>query len=886
MPRLLRFDLVLVACMLWICAATTAQDVDSFRYSSDAAVQDVWRGTYPARVSGPKSDLVGVVFPCHFERAGDRCYWDRVWDQPRDFSSSQFFRISMHLTDGMNIKERSVAFGVTNPKDQKQIEGWYVYWLPDSPEGMQSFLMEKQDFKTEGNITGDGWSRIAQVRLSFFGGMNKSAADATVVELTASVVPSKSEVELGACPKPLDPTSLKVIPVPTQWQQSQGVFSASTAPLNFRSTSDAASERVIKIVSGTFQQLRGIELKKVGSLTTPKDRLVAWIGGEQTPLEARLKAAGASEPIPAEGYRLHAAPDGILLVASDEKGFFYAFQTLLQLCDVQEGKFSVPCGSIVDAPALPLRAIYLHWLGGEKGMQNAKKFIPALAALKYNALFIDVGGQMKYDRRPFPVTGANAFTKEQMRELADFARSYYVDLCPFYQMFGHTPWIGNEPAYRHLMENPAKVDWYSSWCASNPETFEFARDVLGEAVDVFRPPYVHISHDEIDFTDVGTCAKCKGKSKEDLIATSMNTLSDFLTSRGVKTIVSGDTFIPWLPRNSAENQLDGDRILQQVRKTLIINHWAYGGDYAMHETLMKAVEKFGFTGPLQTFSPWWHDWDMRISAQIIRDRKGLGVIGTTWHDWGSFENYPDQVADHSLGLIGITANFAWNPDSPAIGYADLDWNSRVQSLLEQPSGRFVKDEKAIPLTPYFNVGTQASAPRPGLPAWPVHTGDKVSGQPLFQLDSSPGFVMLRGHASEESLPKSVSIAVNRNGKTLYFYHALSEPYDLKLWQTPDRIQVKPPVGEYKVIFDDNTSVSIPLLFRLNITNWNSPYGYNHGFVAWQGADVNNRLVRIGCMPWKNPSPEKKIARIEFSSAMESGMNPMLFAIDAAGGRSK
>lgn len=69
--------------------------------------------------------------------------------------------------------------------------------------------------------------------------------------------------------------------------------------------------------------------------------------------------------IPAEGYRLTVAADGITVTSSDEAGRFYAGQTLAQLLD--PAKKSYPCVEIEDAPAFRWRGMHLdegrHFFG-------------------------------------------------------------------------------------------------------------------------------------------------------------------------------------------------------------------------------------------------------------------------------------------------------------------------------------------------------------------------------------------------------------------------------------------------------------------------------------------------------------------------------------------
>src|SRR5215207_8739553 len=61
--------------------------------------------------------------------------------------------------------------------------------------------------------------------------------------------------------------------------------------------------------------------------------------------------------IPAQGYRLRIADDGIDLVAGDAAGTFYGVMTLVQMLRQSEG--ALPAGEIEDSPDFPSRGVML-----------------------------------------------------------------------------------------------------------------------------------------------------------------------------------------------------------------------------------------------------------------------------------------------------------------------------------------------------------------------------------------------------------------------------------------------------------------------------------------------------------------------------------------------
>ena len=78
--------------------------------------------------------------------------------------------------------------------------------------------------------------------------------------------------------------------------------------------------------------------------------------------------------LPAEGYRLDIAPDGIAVASADDAGAFYAMKTLRQLGGKAK---ALPCGTVTDWPAFRWRGLMLdegrHFFGKEDVLRDADR---------------------------------------------------------------------------------------------------------------------------------------------------------------------------------------------------------------------------------------------------------------------------------------------------------------------------------------------------------------------------------------------------------------------------------------------------------------------------------------------------------------------------------
>lgn len=141
------------AIALALCASPAHSAVlESFRYPNAAAVTSAWRAIGTAPAAQPAPD--GVVFPCPFDGAVERAYWDR--DVPLDLSAYTTFELDVTCEDPASIRTLALYF--------RSGSGWYIWSKPLREAGRQRVVLHKQDFSSEG--TPAGWERIDRIRLS------------------------------------------------------------------------------------------------------------------------------------------------------------------------------------------------------------------------------------------------------------------------------------------------------------------------------------------------------------------------------------------------------------------------------------------------------------------------------------------------------------------------------------------------------------------------------------------------------------------------------------------------------------------------------------------------------------------------------------------------
>lgn len=270
-----------------------------------------------------------------------------------------------------------------------------------------------------------------------------------------------------------------------------------------------------------------------------------------------------------EGYALSVTDKGIELRAASESGLFYGEQTLRQLYTPK----GIPCMSIQDTPRFPYRGLHLdvsrHFFPKEEVM----KLLNVMSYYKLNTLHLhltDAGGWRiqidKYpklttdvafrtesdwqkwwdgkDRKYLPEGTPGAyggyFTKEDIREIVEYAKTRHINIIPEIEFPGHSDEVF--VAYPEL-SCAGKPYTTGDFCIGNEQSFAFMEDVLFEVIELFPSEYIHIGGDEAGKGAWKSCPKCQAlmrrngmKDVDELQSYMIHRAEEFLTSKGRKLI--------------------------------------------------------------------------------------------------------------------------------------------------------------------------------------------------------------------------------------------------------------------------------------------------------------------------------------------------------------
>lgn len=248
---------------------------------------------------------------------------------------------------------------------------------------------------------------------------------------------------------------------------------------------------------------------------------------------------GISSP---EGYSVHVGEEGVYIKALSEAGLFYGVQSLIQLAE--QGKGRVQYVDIVDEPRFPYRGIMLDVSRHFRSKDFVKKQIDLLSHYKFNRLHLHLtdgaGWRIAIDKYPRltqlaawrkektwkewwngdrgyceetdPEAQGGYYTKDDIREMVEYARLHCVTIIPEIEMPSHSEEVLTAYPELSCTHEPGKQ---SDFCVGNEKTFEFLEDVLTEIMELFPSEYIHIGGDEASKAAWKSCTLCQKRMKEE-----------------------------------------------------------------------------------------------------------------------------------------------------------------------------------------------------------------------------------------------------------------------------------------------------------------------------------------------------------------------------------
>ena len=404
----------------------------------------------------------------------------------------------------------------------------------------------------------------------------------------------------------LQAQDINIIPNPREVISGQGTFTVSD---RLSIVSLAESKNTAIILQGHLKKIMGYQIEIIESVKSKNETIQFTL----------------NKNLPREAYELIVSKKGIQIVASNNTGWFYGVQSLMQLFPERPNttervsSLEVPVVTIKDAPRFSWRAFMLDEARYFKGMGQVKMLLDEMAFLKMNVfhwhLVDDQGWRIEIKKYPLltqigskrkstqvgplrwnsPIQSAEPhegfYTHQEIKEIIKYADERHITIVPEIEMPGHSsaaiasyPWLGTA---KKEIEVPIKFgvgkDVYD---VSDPKVYQFLTDVLDEVVELFPSKVIHIGGDEVKYNHWKSSETVQAYMKEKGLATPAE-LQVFFTNNISQYLQSKDRrMMGWneiMGHNLHEYQDTADtKSNQELAKGTVVHFWKGDLELATH----------------------------------------------------------------------------------------------------------------------------------------------------------------------------------------------------------------------------------------------------------------------------------------------------------------
>lgn len=555
----------------------------------------------------------------------------------------------------------------------------------------------------------------------------------------------------------------------------------------------------------------------------------------------------------AQGYRLVISPQRIDVIGVDERGVFFATQTLMQLLEHAGDNCRIAAQTIVDWPDTPWRALSAI-------PTPTAAMIKALARCKVT----------HYMQHPKPMSEADRTA----------AVDRFVQIVPLAQF----NWAGNPKPEQWIERREGEPlekmgTARRNPCPSHPDMWASYFKQIDHAA-TYPGDYININMDEMYQPNNGSrwnvCPRCRARnlSGHELLAETIEKINAYIHSKGKKTLMIDSPF----SRRGISHEGDED------------NDW----------TLVPTIlAKRGLADDIVV-----HCWQGRKLSQHLSD---LGFTLLLWSGGQLHEPLADLYAGlytnmedgpfKPQNVIAMTQSL-WSPQRAlgggrVVARALPDFNRLLTGVarpslradatfapidLQTAANRRLTDDVAFDGKGFADLG-------PNYDLRAMQPGRQTLGGVPFDV-LADGSVMVHNRTYfNRSLPQHVRIEVGAKASSICFLHTLDA-------RTDQNYSIKQElVGHYFMVYADGTYEPFDLKYGVNIcnfdglnTHWDvTPNGktMSRATLAWKGELGAGNTASLYSAEWVNPHPGKTIDHIVMASTTKPvGVSPILLAATA------
>ena len=419
-----------------------------------------------------------------------------------------------------------------------------------------------------------------------------------------------------------------LLPLPQQIHYGAGELSLAGLNICFASAPGAEDRFAAGELADTLSARAGTSIPVLEGGRCEHGILLERTGG----VDALPVPGEQPGPDSREAYSLKVTSDGVTVTARSSAGLYYAVQTLKQLAQGMGDHAALPVVEIKDWPTLAYRGVMVDMSHGalptEKEVERQLDF---LARWKTNQYYFY--SEASIELKGFRLINPDGrFTQDEVRRIVAYGRERHIDVVPCLELFGHLHDLFRVEKYSNLSDLPHGVEFDPQ----NPKVMALLSDWVGQIVDLFPSPFVHIGFDETFQIEIATQEHGAAAQPSQLFVRQLTSVDNLFKHYGKTVMAWGDIMVKY------------PAIVAQLPPGLIAVAWEYDPGPESH----------------------YQHWLAPLAAQHIPHMIATGV--TCWNQ---------VMPDYERSFANIDTFLASGRKSGTMGLMNTLWTDGAQNLL-------------------------------------------------------------------------------------------------------------------------------------------------------------------------------------------------------------
>ncbi len=431
-----------------------------------------------------------------------------------------------------------------------------------------------------------------------------------------------------------------------------------------------------------------------------------------------------------EEYELKISKDGIVIHAGAEAGAYYGLLGAWQI--LVSGDRKVQALQIRDFPDLVNRGVMLDISRCKvPSIKTLKNLIVKFSEMKLNQLQLYTEHTFAFTDHPLVWQDSSAYTHEEILEIEDYCRDYFVELVPNFNSFGHFGRFLKHQEYAHLAECPegytnpwGAVSDHGDTLQPGQNSLTLLRSLYEELLPNFSSALFNVGCDE-------TWELGKGKSlKEAEKKGSTRVYLEFLQKINKEVKRHDKRMMFW-----GDIILHQPELIRELPKDCIALDWAYEANAPFDKT----TRKFKDAGLEFYVCPGTSSWctlsgrtdncigNIENAARNAIKNGASGLLNTDWGDGGHHQTLPVSYLGFCVGAA-LSWSYRQNKDDNWGEAIDQIFFNNVKAGMGQlwmELGRTINDapQSANPNGTFFERILFWDRTQEGFDAWLVSVKD-------------------------------------------------------------------------------------------------------------------------------------------------------------------